>query len=115
MKQNQILIQKRDIKVENDIIKIGLIRIELKAISAIVPEPIFEEENTTQKFKVFLRYKAKNYETVYMNLEALKYLTELWEALQLEDYEKKLRNIEQGKKIKDMKVYGGIKYNLQIF
>ena len=115
MKQNQILIQKRDIKVENDIIKIGLIRIELKAISAIVPEPIFEEENATQKFKVFLRYKAKNYETVYMNLEALKYLTELWEALQLEDYEKKLRNIEQGNQMKKMKVYGGIKYNLQIF
>ena len=114
MKQNQILIQKRDIKVENDVIKIGLARIELKAISAIVPEPIFEEENTTQKFKVFLRYKAKNYETIYMNIEALKYLTELWEALQLEYYEKKLRNIEQGNQLKKMKVYGGIKYNLQI-
>lgn len=116
MKQNQSqrLIQKRDIKVENDIIKIGLARIELKAISAIIPEPIFEEENSTQKFKVFLRYKAKNYETIYMNLDALKYLTELWEVLQLEDYEKKLRNIEQGNQMKKMKVYGGIKYNLQI-
>lgn len=116
MKQNQSqrLIQKRDIKVENDIIKIGLARIELKAISAIIPEPIFEEENSTQKFKVFLRYKAKNYETIYMNLDALKYLTELWEVLQLEDYEKKLRNIEQGNQMKKMKIFGGIKYNLQI-
>ena len=114
MKLNQRLIQKRDIKVENDVIKIGLARIELKAISAIVPEPFFEEENNTQKSKVFLRYKAKNYETVYMNLDALKYLNELWVALRLEDYEKKLRNIEQGNQMKKMKIFGGIKYNLQI-
>ena len=114
MKLNQRLIQKRDIKVENNVIKIGLARIELKAISAIIPEPIFEEENSTQKFKVFLRYKAKNYETIYMNLDALKYLTELWEVLQLEDYEKKLRKIEQGNQMKKMKIFGGIKYNLQI-
>ena len=116
MKQNQSqrLNQKRDTKVENDIIKIGIARIELKAISAIIPEPIFEEENSTQKFKVFLRYKAKNYETIYMNLDALKFLTELWEVLQLEDYEKKLRNIVQGNQMKKMKIFGGIKYNLQI-
>lgn len=115
MKQSQKLIQKRDIQVENDILKIGLARIDLRTIAAIVPEPIFEEENQNHKFKVFMRYKAKNYETLYMNLAALNYLTELWEALQIEDYKKKIRNTEQNNQASKRKVWGGIKYNLQIF
>lgn len=108
------LIQKRDISVNDDVLTIGLAKISLKAIAGIVPDQIVLDKNSTHKFKVFIRYKSKNYETLYMNKAALEHLTETWEKLQIEDYEQKLKNINENKTMRRDRVYGKIKYHLQL-
>lgn len=111
---NNKLIQMRNISVANDLLKIGLAVIELKAIAAIIPETILEDDNPTQKYKVFIRYKSKNYETLYMNGSALEYMCEIWERYKENEIRKRFDNDQVIKSNRKNKIIGMIKYYLQL-
>lgn len=93
------VIQVKDLSLSDDhqIVYIGESMIEMKYMFTIDPEP---ESNTSQVFKVTVRYKNHQYSTYIMNEMALAKLKEYWDAYLVEAKKIKERNIKEAKKSK---------------